>query len=154
MAGGIAVIAGLLQLTNPARTNPPVTAGHDLLATNPPPADVAATLQAACYDCHSFQTEWPWYSRVAPASWLLVDHVNGARKRLNFSEWPHDDPERAAKKWRHVADQVRSGEMPLPSYTWIHTASRLNAGQRDRLAQWADQEARRLQPGAAGALQR
>jgi hypothetical protein len=146
---GVAALAGLLmQLTNPARTNPPESPGHDLLATNAPPAEIAALLQASCYDCHSVETKWPWYSRVAPMSWLVVGHVNDGRKRLNFSDWPHGDPERAAKKWRRVSEQLRSGEMPLPSYARIHAPARLTPEQREQLARWTEQEAARLKDGA------
>ena len=146
--GGMALIALLLQLANPPRSNPPVIPGHDLLATNPPPAKIAALLRAACYDCHSNETKWPWYSRVAPVSWWMADHIRNARKRLNLSEWPHENPERAAKKWNRIGEEVSSGDMPLPSYTWAHPAARLNTGQRQELANWAGQEARRLQGGA------
>jgi len=64
---------GLLQFTNPARTNPPVV--NDLPATNAPP-HVAALLRAACYDCHSYESKWPWYSHIAPVSWLIAQDVN------------------------------------------------------------------------------
>jgi hypothetical protein len=79
----------------------------------------------------------------------LDNHVKDARKKLNFSEWPNDDPQRAAKKWNRVSEEVISGDMPLPSYARIHPLARLNAGQREQLSKWADQEARRLQPDAS-----
>jgi hypothetical protein len=137
-----------LQLTNPARTNPPVAAGHDVLSTDPPPAGVAVLLRRACYDCHSHETQWPWYSGVAPLSWLVVDHVNEGRRHLDFSDWPHDDPQRAARKWSRIEEAVAGGDMPLPSYTWIHPPARLTAGQRSQLAAWAEQEAGRLRAAA------
>ena len=149
LLGGAGLLFAAMQLTNPARTNPPVTPGRDLLASQPPPAEIAARLRAACYDCHSDETKWPWYSRVAPASWLVVDHVNEGRKHLNFSNWPHDDPQRAAKKWNRISEEVSSGDMPLRSYTWIHAPARFRAEQREFLAKWAEQEARRLR-GDAG----
>jgi hypothetical protein len=149
LVGGGVVLAAALQLTNPALTNPPVVPGHDVLATHPPPPEVATLLRSACYDCHSDETQWPWYSHVAPVSWWLDHHVKDARKKLNFSEWPNDDPQRAAKKWNRVSEEVISGDMPLPSYARIHPMARLNAGQREQLSKWADQEARRLQPDAA-----
>jgi hypothetical protein len=134
----------LMQLTNLARTNPAVVAGHDLSSTNPPPPEIAAMLRSACYDCHSYETHWPWYGHVAPVSWWLDGHVRDARERLNFSEWPHDNPQRAAKKWNRVSEEVRDGEMPLPSYARIHRAARLTEEQRNKLADWAEQEAQRL----------
>lgn len=144
--GGLLGAAALLQLTNPARTNPPVLPGHDLLDSNAPPAEIEAALRNACYDCHSHEARWPWYSHVAPVSWLVVGDVNKARRRLNFSEWPHDDPRRAARKLRGIAEAISSGEMPLPSYISMHEAARLSAGERDRVAKWAVEEADRLRP--------
>ena len=93
----VAVFA-LLQLTNPPRTNPPVVPGHDLMDTNPPPPEIAARLRAACYNCHSHETKWPWYSHVAPVSWLVAGDVTRGRERLDFSDWPRALPERAAKR--------------------------------------------------------
>jgi hypothetical protein len=148
LLGGAGFVLAGLQLTNPARTNPPVAPGRDLLAAQAPPAEIAALLRAACYDCHSDETKWPWYSRVAPMSWLVVGHVNEGRERLNFSNWPHDDPQRAAKKWNRVSEEVDSGDMPLPSYAWIHAPARLRVEQRQFLVKWAGQEARRLQGDA------
>ena len=120
LGGGGVVVMAALQLANPALTNPPVLPGHDVLATDPPPPGVAALLRSACYDCHSDETQWPWYSRVAPVSWWLDSHVNDARRKLNFSEWPVDDPLHAARKWNRVSEEVDSGDMPLPSYAWMH----------------------------------
>jgi hypothetical protein len=142
---GAAVVAVLLQFTSPTRTNPPMIPGHDLLATNPPPAEIVSLLRQACYDCHSYETKWPWYGRIAPVSWWLAGHVKDGRKHLNFSEWPHDDPQRARTKWNRISNEVQSGDMPLPSYTWIHAQARLNPAQREQLVKWAEQEARRLE---------
>jgi len=61
----LVVVFVLLQFTNPPRTNPPAAPGHDLMATNPPPTQIAVLLHSACYDCHSYETRWPWYSRIA-----------------------------------------------------------------------------------------
>ncbi|MFO1476257.1 MAG: heme-binding domain-containing protein [Verrucomicrobiota bacterium] len=145
---GAAVVFAALQLTNPARTNPPVREGADALATHSPPAEISALLRRACYDCHSCETTWPWYSRVAPMSWLIVGHVNDGRRRLNFSDWPHDDPKRSARKWNRVGEALESGEMPIPSYTWIHAAARLTPEERKALEQWTEQEAARLNSAA------
>jgi hypothetical protein len=81
----------------------------------------------------------------------LDSHVRDARARLNFSEWPHNDPEKAAKKWRYIGDSVRDGGMPLPSYTQIHKAARLSEQQRNAMADWAEAEANRLKSLASAA---
>src|SRR5271154_4973997 len=138
----LAVVFVLLQFTNPPRTNPPVI--RDLMATNAPPPQVAAMLHAACYDCHSSETRWPWYSRAAPMSWLIANDVNEGRKNLNLSDWPNHNPMRAAKRLENMSDEINSGEMPLPKYTKIHADARLTESQRKELTDWLDAEAARL----------
>ena len=101
--GALAVVFVLLQLTNPARTNPPVV--NDLMATNPPPPEIAAMLHAACYDCHSYETKWPWYSHIAPVSWLIASDVNGARRKVNFSDWPSGQPDWEARRLEDMSDE-------------------------------------------------
>lgn len=146
-AGGL---FGAALLVNPTLPEMAAAPGGDVAFTNAPPAEIAATLRTACYDCHSSETQWPWYSRVAPMSWWLVEHVNEGRRELNFSDWPHDDARRAAKKWRSIANEVGSGAMPLPSYTWNHPEARLTEAQRDTLVTWARGEADRLTQAQEG----
>jgi Haem-binding domain len=140
----VVFVAGfaLLQLTNQPRTNPPVVS--DLMASNPPPPQVAAMLHAACYDCHSSETRWPWYSHVAPMSWLIASDVKEGRENLNLSDWSNDNPMRAAKWLENMSDEISSGEMPLPKYTKIHADARLTEIQRKELTDWLDTEAARL----------
>lgn len=85
--------------------------------------------RAACFDCHSNETRWPIYSHVAPSSWLVQNDVDAGRRHLNFSEWHRE--QRHAKD---AAEQVRTGEMPLSYYGWMHSAARLSTADRDRLA--------------------
>ncbi len=138
---GFVIAFGLLQFTNPPRTNPPVVSAFAI--TNAPPA-VAARLRAACYDCHSHETKWPWYAHVAPASWLVVNDVNEGRKHLNFSDWPVADPARAAKRLENMGDEIGYGDMPPKKYTAIHADARLTDAERKELTGWLDAEASRL----------
>jgi hypothetical protein len=141
----VALVAGfaLLQLTNPPRTNPPVI--HDLMASNPPPPQIAAMLHSARYDRHSSETRWPWYSHIAPVSWLVANDVKEGRENLNLSDWPNDNPMRAVKRLENMSDEISSGEMPLPKYTKIHADARLTEIQRKKLTDWLDTEAARLE---------
>jgi hypothetical protein len=147
--GGLLVVAVMMQFITPVRLDPAKASGRDLLATNAPPKEIASLLHRACYDCHSDETKWPWYGHVAPVSWWLISHVNEARQRLNFSVWPHDDAERAAKRWSRISEAISSGDMPLPSYARLHAAARLTKDERDRLVKWAEQEAERLRADSA-----
>jgi hypothetical protein len=133
-------VFGLLQVTNPARTNPPVL--NDLQSINPPPP-VAVLLRAACYDCHSSVTKWPWYSRIAPVSWLVVSDVNEGRRHLNFSDWPQE-ADRAAKNLDRINEVLDYREMPPQKYTLLHPEARLSEAQRQQLLDWSDAEAGRL----------
>lgn len=144
----VALVAAfvLLQFTNPARTNPPVE--HDLMAAGVPPPRVAATLHAACYDCHSCETRWPWYSRVAPMSWQIAKDVSDGRENLNLSDWPVNDSKRAAKKLEDMSEQIGYGEMPPKKYTLIHADARLTEDQRKELTDWLDAEVARLKSSA------
>jgi len=121
----------VIQVIPARRTNPPVRS--DLNA----PGEVREILRRACYDCHSHETVWPWYSRVAPLSWWVVSHVNEARGDLNFSEWPRFDPELAGLALRDIETQVTRKKMPLPSYTIMHPGARLSDDERRTLIDWA-----------------
>jgi len=145
--GALVVVFVGLQFTNPARTNPPVV--HDFLAAEDPPPPLAAMFRSACYDCHSYETKWPWYSHIAPVSWLIADDVQGGRRHLNFSDWPVDDAGRAAKRLDNASEELGYKEMPPAKYQAIHPAARLTADQRQQLIQWLDQEAKRLKTVAA-----
>lgn len=140
------VVFAVLQFFNPSLKNPPVEPGHDLMATNPPPPEVATLLRQACYDCHSNETRWPWYARVAPVSWWVVAHMQEGRDALNFSEWPHGDAYVAGDELGRIGEQVQSRKMPLPSYTWLgmHPEARLTEEQRGRILKWTEQTAQRL----------
>ena len=136
----VAILA-LLQLANPDRTNPPVVPGHDLFSVSPPPAKVATLLRTACFDCHSQETRWPWYSRVAPMAWLVANDVKDGRAKLNFSDWPVADPARAARKFGNISDVVDSAEMPPKKYTLIHGDAELSEDQRKAIVNWAEAQA-------------
>lgn len=136
----IALVVALvgLQFLRPARTNPAVDAAMTIEATGAVPADVAAILDRACADCHSHETDWPWYSEVAPVSWFVADHVNHGRKHLNFSEWGGYDEAEAMGKLAMIAVTVRERSMPLPSYLRAHPEAHLSDADVERLSNWAN----------------
>lgn len=107
------------------------------LAETKPSDAVAATLKTACYDCHSNQTEYPWYSNLAPASFFLADHVKDGKRHLNFSEWEAYSAKRKDHELDELIEEVEDGEMPLESYTLIHTKAKLNSSQTEALINWA-----------------
>jgi len=144
IAGIIVVFAGL-QFFNPSTVNPPVK--NDFIATAKPPDVVAGSIRAACYDCHSDETKWPFYSRVAPVSWLIASDVNEGRQHLNFSEWP-SEPAKAKKQLDRVNEVVDYGEMPPKKYTAIHADARLTVAQHKAILDWTSAAADKLADAA------
>ena len=119
--------------------NPPVTAE--------PAWDSQRTLtlaRAACFDCHSNETEWPWYTNVAPMSWLIQRDVDEGREALNFSEW--DRPQRTEE----VAEVIREGAMPPFTYRILHSGARLSDAEKARLIAGLEATFRASPPIEAG----
>jgi len=124
------VVLGLLQLVPYGRDhdNPPVVAGPSW-----PTASSERLARAACYDCHSNETEWPWYSNVAPMSWLVQRDVDRGRAAVNFSEWTSEAA--AGDEVDELHDAVEDGSMPPRQYTLNHAAARLSAAERAELVE-------------------
>ena len=108
------------------------------------PAEVTAILKRSCVDCHSSQTAWPWYSYVAPVSWLVERDVRRGRDHMNLSEWQQYPSQQRQKLLADIASAVKNGEMPLLQYTLVHQQARLSDAERDLVYQWARRERRRL----------
>lgn len=140
----IALILLGIQLYRPARTNPPENPLHNVRSAVQVPPNVDQILTRSCNDCHSYNTTWPWYSKVAPASWLVISDVDDGRRHLNFSEWATYNPERQQRKLSQICSEVDEGGMPLRQYTWIHKDSPLSREQRDAICNWTKEEQARI----------
>ena len=126
-----------------------VNAGQDLFAHHPPTEPVRQMLITACYDCHSNQTRYPWYSQIQPAAWFLDKHVKEGKRALNFSEFGKLSGKRARQKLENCIDAVSEHEMPLKSYTVVHHDARLTDAQIKEFVAWAEQEIRRSESALA-----
>jgi len=122
------VIAGAIQFIQPHRTNPPADPRASFEAVAKPAPAAAAVVHRACMDCHSHETNWPWYSKIAPVSWLVAKDVQDGRARLNLSEWNRYGPEMSGLRAGEMCEEARKGEMPLWQYTLFHPDARLSAG--------------------------
>ncbi len=108
------------------------------------PSEVAVVLTRSCLDCHSNHTVWPWYSYVAPVSWMVERDVHDGRNRLNFSKWGQYTFQQREKVFADIATVVKNHEMPLPQYVVIHRQARLSDAETDIVYGWARTERRRL----------
>lgn len=130
------VVLVVIQLFRPAQTNPSTDPMRELHASMPVSPAAGAVLSRSCNDCHSNRTVWPWYSQVAPASWLVVSDVNRGRAALNFSEWAGYNDEVRQKHLAEVCKEVKEGEMPGLAYTLIHRKAKLSAADVAAICQW------------------
>ena len=137
LAVGVSVAALIAAVTIQfyppvSRENPPVSG--EIRA----PDAVIEIFKRSCYDCHSNETRWPWYSRIAPVSWLVVDDVDQARVLLNFSTWSELDRFSRAYNIDEIASRVRQGEMPPSRYLWMNPSARLSVEDLDTIRRWSD----------------
>lgn len=121
----ILVLLVLSQFFRPTKNNTPHT------NINTIPEDVKADLKVACYDCHSNQTEYPWYSNIQPIAWWMNKHIKNGKQKLNF------DDVIKQKRYKDIVETIEEKEMPLKSYTIIHHDANLDAAQKERIIAWA-----------------
>jgi hypothetical protein len=133
---GIAFIA--IQFFSVERSNPPVTGLVDA------PEEVLTTLRRSCWDCHSNETEWPWYSYVAPVSWRVAQHVRMGREHVNFTEWDSYDAEELDEAFEEIAEEIEKRGMPLGDYLLVHRNAKLTTADRERLISWAESARERM----------
>ncbi len=139
----IVVILGM-QLVPVNRPENSDDLSKDLIANNQIPENISNILKNSCYDCHSNQTNYPWYAYVAPVSFLVVNDVNEGREELNFSEWENRDKSKKAKALDEMAEEVEEGEMPMEIYLITHSNAKLSDKQRKEFAEWAENYAESL----------
>jgi hypothetical protein len=124
-----------IQLVPVNRTNPPVQG--DFRGST----EVVSVLRRACYDCHSNETVWPSYSRVAPLSWVIAHDVNEGRAVLNFSIWNQLSTEKQAEAMKESWEEVAEGKMPTWYYVALHPEARLSANDQSVLRAWSGSSA-------------
>ena len=144
----LAIAAVAIQFIRPDRSNPKVNPAQDLAAVANPPAEVQAILKKACYDCHSNETVWPWYSNITPVNWFVANHINEGREKLNFSTFGALSPADRSEALGEAAEAIQEGEMPMSSYVLMHPEAKLDATQRQTLLNWL--QANGEQEGGAG----
>lgn len=128
----IIIIVGfvLIQFFPIDKNNPAATPKMDFLQIKATPEKTATLIRNACYDCHSNESKYPWYSNVQPFGWFLADHIKEGRKELNFSTFATYEKKRQVKKLKEAAEMIEKGEMPLDSYVIMHSEAKLSAADK------------------------
>jgi len=147
---GVLGMAGLLVLVS--WISPPLAHLASLRGSNPPvtgditaPPDVAAVLRRSCYDCHSNETRWPWYSGVAPISWVIAHDVERGRQEVNFSEWTAYLPATRKRKLQWIERALHEQVMPPRLYRFLHPDAWLTEEDDTLLEHWLQMQLAELQ---------
>jgi len=146
---GIAIALVVIQFYRPARNESAGPFPNDVLVHHETPQAVKEVLVGQCYDCHSDNTRYPWYSNIQPVGLWMDWHVREGRKHLNFSTFATYSAKRAAHKMQQTREMVEKREMPLPSYAIIHRDAKLTDEQIKLVADWARELEAKLKPTGA-----
>ena len=126
----------IIQFFRIDKNNPEFDKTGDLIVSENPPTEIAQILRSSCYDCHSNETIWPWYSNIAPVSWMLQQHVTEGRGHLNFSLWSRIEGYDKLFIIEEIIEEIELAEMPLPGYLLVHANAKLTEEQRQLLIEW------------------
>lgn len=140
----VLVVLGLLQFVGPDRPVVAVDNPGDILLHANIPSEISGMLKTSCYDCHSMETKYPWYSYIAPVSWFLYSHIDHGREELNFSTWDSMDKRSKLRALKDIQEVLEEGEMPLPSYVNLHDEAALSDEQKEILITWAKDLSRQV----------
>ena len=135
---GLLVIVIGIQFVRPEKNVSPAPGKSDLLVLHPAPAEVKQLLAVGCYDCHSDNTRYPWYSEIQPFAWWIANHVRDGKRELNLSTFGDLSPKRKASRLEEMVDLIASRKMPLPSYTLTHRDAKFTDAQIKQLNDWLE----------------
>ena len=126
-----------IQFIQPARNKSDKALPTDIINTVTVPVQVLNILQNSCYDCHSNNTRYPWYSFIQPGAWWMASHIKKGKAMLNFSQFGDLSDRKQQSKLQGIVNQIKDNEMPLSSYTLLHKNAILTTGQKTILINWA-----------------
>lgn len=126
----------LIQLVRPQKNISLTPAGKTFVDTFQVSEQVNAILAVSCYDCHSNNTNYPWYSEIQPMAWVMDEHIKDGKEKLNFDELPPNGSRKLNSRFTQIVKQVEQDKMPLNSYLWMHGNARLNAEDKQLLVDY------------------
>ena len=133
----VLIIVFAIQFIRPAKNiGSSETMRNDISTIYPLPENVQHILKVSCYDCHSNNTWYPWYSNFQPLGWWMQFHVNEGKLELNFNEFASYEKEKQQKKLEEIVEEVKENYMPLPSYLKIHKEAKLSQDEKKILTDW------------------
>jgi hypothetical protein len=143
---GLLVLFIVIQFFQPEKNQAAVTT-DDIVFQLEIPEGVKKSLVNSCYDCHSNQTKYPWYGRIAPFSWMMNQHIVDGKEELNFSEWATYSKRKQLGLLDEISEVVTDGSMPLESYLMLHADARLFDHQVEKINAWCEEAAEQVLDG-------
>jgi len=138
---GLAILGVLIisQFFRIDKTNPPVIESQDFLTVTKAPEQISMMIKNACYDCHSNETEYPWYTNITPVNFWIKGHIKGARENVNYSEWGTYSDKKKAHKIEETIEVIEEGRMPAKSFVLMHSEAKLSDQDFEVLISWLKQ---------------
>jgi len=130
------VVFVIMQFFRIDKNNPPTDVAQDFITLEKPPQAIATMVKNTCYDCHSNQTKYPWYTDIAPFSWWIKGHIDEGREHLNYSEWGTYKAKKKSHKFEEMAELVEGTEMPLITYVIMHSEAKMSDEERKAMVDW------------------
>ncbi|WP_338359681.1 heme-binding domain-containing protein [Yeosuana marina] len=134
----LVVFVGIQFIKTP-RNQSDIVPKTDFMLVNDVPKGIGNKLQISCYDCHSNNTVYPWYSKIQPGAWFMENHIKNGKEELNFNEWDSYSNRRKKSKLKSIINQIKDNEMPLLSYTLIHRDAKLSENTKKKMIQFMEQ---------------
>lgn len=128
----------VIQFIHPEKNKAEGSQANHIGNVFPVPEKVKGILAKACNDCHSSNTSYPWYTHIQPVHWWMNNHIQEGKKELNFDDYKGRSLRYQYHKMEEVVEQVKEGEMPLDSYTWMHKDAKLTEVEKQELINWAE----------------
>lgn len=132
----IVIVFVFMQFFRIDKNNPIVKPEENYVTITHAPKEVESILKSSCYDCHSNESKYPWYTNIAPISWYVKDHINEGRSYLNFSEFGRYNNYQKKHIYESLYAAANEGWMPLDSYLWIHKDAKLSTKDKKILKEW------------------
>ncbi len=133
---GLILLLIIIQFFQIDKTKPTYDKSADILSLHPTNDNIKNSLINACYDCHSNETEYPWYTSVTPLSWWIKGHIKNGREELNFSEWASYNSDKKNHKLEESIEMVEDGKMPPKSYKMMHSDAKISDADKKALLDW------------------
>ncbi|OJW81519.1 MAG: cytochrome C [Bacteroidetes bacterium 46-16] len=135
------VVLIILQLIQPARNESGQVESKEFASIYEVPGNIEIILKNACYDCHSNNTDYPWYANIQPTGWIMANHISKGKEQLNFSVFGSYSKRRQINKFKGIANQVKEGAMPVASYKLMHQKARLSKEEKLLIENWMNKMA-------------